>query len=234
MTATMPPGVDVRDCRLYRFWVEHPVTGEEVVGYIGETVRQPFERLMEHVKDQPWIDTVIRWERDPVVYAGKQHVLEAEAAAIRAEHPLYNVRGNEQNDDRIIPPVAIRQRRARDAQRGRARWVHPDDRNRSDQSTPVAPVRRVSVPRTWTAGQVRALVWSGVWVLTAAGIWAGLDHFGLFATWTTRALCGLITAPVLIGWVQAGCPVTKRQWRRLRRRTWSKLTRSRTRRSRRR
>lgn len=233
MTATMPPLTDVRDCRLYRFWVEHPVTGEEVLGYIGETVRQPFERLMEHVDSQPWMDTVTRWEREPLVYAGKRQVLEAEAAAIRAERPLYNVRGNEQNRDRVIPPEAIRQRRARDAQRGRARWVHPADRAGFDQSTRLMPERRVSVPRKWTALQVKALVQSTIWVSATGIIWGVLGRLDLFDSWVQRLVFGVVAALALIVWSLAGAPLTSRQWKALRRRLRKRI-RSRTWRSRRR
>jgi hypothetical protein len=219
----MPAGLDVRDCRLYRFWVEHPVTGEEVLGYVGETVRQPFARLMEHVDSQPWMDTVTRWERDPVVYPGKLAVLEAEAAAIRIERPLYNVKGNLDNPERVPPPLAIRQRRARDAEHGKPRWVHPDDRGLS-VSTPVRPVRLVSVPRRWTAVRVKACLWSGVWVMTAVAISGALRQHGLFDNWLDRTLFGLAVAPVLLVWSLAGAPITARQWHkvkaRIRRRGW--------------
>jgi hypothetical protein len=214
----MPADVDVRDCQLYRFWVRHPVTGEIVLGYVGETVRQPFERLMEHVYSQPWIDTVVRWEVDPRAFAGKQAVLEAESQAIRSELPLYNVKENLANPARIIPPEAIRQRRARDLERRRPRWVHPDDRNRPDQSTPIMPDRPVSVPRTWTALQVKALVLSCTWVLTAAAITGFLGQYGLLSSWSQRMLAGLACAPILIVWSLAGAPVTGRQWKALRRR----------------
>lgn len=86
------------------------------------------------------------------------------------------------------------------------------------------PVRRVLATRKWTAVQVKAVVSSSVWVLTAAAITAGLGRYGLFETWMDRALSGLIAAPLLIAWVLAGLPVTGRQWRRvrgrIRRRGW--------------
>lgn len=213
----MPQASDVRDCRLYRFWVEHPVTGEEVLGYVGETVRQPFARLMEHVDVQPWIDTVTRWEREPFVYAGKRAVLEAEAAAIRAERPLYNVRGNERNPDRIIPPVAIRQRRARDLQRNKPRWVHPDDRG---ESTPIVTDRRVSVPRKWTPVQVKAVLWSSAWLLLTSVLWGELSRHGHWST-TTDVLSASTTAGLLLGWAlwrrPDSWPMWKRRLRRVRR-----------------
>jgi hypothetical protein len=220
VTATMPADVDVRDCRLYRFYVEHPVTGEEVLGYIGETVRQPFERLLEHLATQPWFDTVVRWERDRRVFPGKRAVLAAEAAAIRAERPLYNVRENESNEDRIIPPVAIRQRRARDVERNRRRWVHPDDRATTSPTRPahVRTERRRTATRQWSPVQVKLALWSGAWVLTWLATWGALQHYGILPTWQGRALCGSVTALLLLAWSMAGAPGTKRQRRRVRRR----------------
>lgn len=174
----MPQTIDLRDCRLYRFWVEHPVTGEEVLGYVGETVRQPFDRLMEHVGDKPWMDTVTRWERDSRVFAGKRAVLDAEAAAIRDERPLYNVKGNERNDERIPPPLAIRQRRARDLERDKPRWVHPDDRD-AVRPVPTTAVRRVSGTRSWPAVR-RRRDRRGLSVKAAAASW--------IAAWLTIAV----------------------------------------------
>lgn len=216
MTATMPASTDVRDCRLYRFYGWDPRTNytTKTLIYIGETGRQPLERLLEHIYDKPWADTITSWEVDDRVFAGKRQVLEAEAAAIRAERPLYNMRGNEDNEDRIIPPVAIRQRRARDAERGRARWTHPDDRNRSDLSTSLMPDRRISVPRKWTALQVKACLWSMSWLAIAVSIWGFLDRNGLFESWRQRVLCGLVCAPFLIVWSVLRRPDTVAMWRR--------------------
>ncbi len=206
MTAAMP---DLRTCRLYRFYVEHPLTGEEVLGYVGETIREPFERLMEHVQSQPWIDTVTRWEKDPRVFGSKVEVLAAEAAAIRDERPLYNVRGNEQNPDRIIPPDAIRQRRARDAQQGADRWVHPADR-----STTFMPERPVKVARKWTPPQVKLCLWSSSWGLTVLATLAALHHYDAPGSWQARLIFACLAAAILLGWSLAGAPVRKRPKRR--------------------
>jgi hypothetical protein len=185
----MPSSVDLRDCRLYRFWVEHPVTGEEVLGYIGETVRQPVERMMEHLRDQPWFDTVTRWERDPQIFVGKPAVLEAERQAIRAEKPLYNVRENERNEERIPPPLAIRQRRARDAQRNAPRWVHPADRGdlpgpAPDRASPVRQ-RRSSGWRPW---QRRLVGWGSAWLGSTAAAYGSRCCTGTWATGDTRCI----------------------------------------------
>ena len=107
-------GVDARECALYRFWVRHPVTGKRVLGYIGETVRMPLVRLLEHVNEQPWSDTILAWEVDPGVYRGKPAVLAAEKAAIESERPLYNYEHNLGNPDRVEVWRAREQRLARD------------------------------------------------------------------------------------------------------------------------
>lgn len=113
MTATAQQYTDRRECALYRFWVRHPVTGKVVLGYIGETGRLPFVRLMEHVLAQPWADTIVRWEVDPTTYWGKPAVEAAEKTAIEQERPLYNVEHNMGNPDRIKPWEAVAQRQAR-------------------------------------------------------------------------------------------------------------------------
>lgn len=212
MTATVPPRTDLRECRLYRFWVEHPVTGEIVLGYIGETVRQPFERLMEHVDVQPWIDTVVRWERDPQVFAGKDAVLRAEAAAIRAEKPLYNVKENLDNRARIIPPVAIRQRRARDAAANRPRWVHPDDRG------PVRPSRPVQGPekrgRRVACRLYQRKVWACAVVLISVCVVAACWRWNAPGVWWQHLLAGLGVSPLLLWWAVCRPLDTAALWRR--------------------
>jgi hypothetical protein len=216
VTATIPQYVDLRDCRLYRFWVIHPLTGETVLGYVGETVRQPFERLMEHVQDQPWIDTVVRWEIDDRVFTGKQAVLQAESAAIRAERPLYNVRGNESNPLRIPPPEAIRQRRARDLERRRPRWVHPADRalGAAATSRPVAQTEA----RPWKPWQKALLGYSCGWLAVSLAGWFALARNVTFTEWWhPAAVAGFLTLVVVLllaRWAYLGFPVTKGQRRR--------------------
>lgn len=177
MTATYPTRQQARECRLYRFYVTHPVTGQVVLGYVGETGRLPFERLLEHLATQPWFDTVVRWEVDPRVFHGKQAVLDAESAAIRAEQPLYNVKGNERNQRRIPPPTAIRQRRARDAAKRGPRWVHPDDRGPRTQ--PVRSTTRRARP-AWKSWQKAMIWWPGTWLGTTLTGWtvALVKHLG--------------------------------------------------------
>ncbi|MET0416633.1 MAG: hypothetical protein ABW022_11500 [Actinoplanes sp.] len=221
MTATYPPRTDLRECRLYRFWVLHPVTGEEVLGYIGETGRQPFERLLEHLATQPWFDTVIRWEIDPRVFYGKDAVLTAETVAIRTELPLYNVKKNEFNDGRITPPEAIRQRRQRDAAKGAQRWVHPNDRG-----VPIPPRSPVVVRRPWKPWQKQLLGWAVAWlVLTITG-WIAQVMYDVRAGWWASPAAALVLCVAVEVWARLGYPIRPRTWRK-------KLTRKRRRRVRR-
>lgn len=137
-----------QECRLYRFYVRDPRAGytTKTLGYVGETARMPFRRLMEHIESQPWADTIVGWEVDDRVFAGKGPVLAAESASIRAERPLYNIRENEANRERIPPWVALRQRAERDAARGAP--VRGGVRVAQDLprrvATAVRPVRRPS------------------------------------------------------------------------------------------
>lgn len=210
MTETLPSYTDLRDCRIYRFWVTHPVSGEVVLGYVGETVRQPFERLLEHLATQPWFDTVVRWEVDSQPFQGKAAVLAAEEFAIRTEMPLYNVKGNLDNPNRIPPPAAIRQRRARDAQRGRERWVHPDDRAGSVPvavRTKAAPKRRPR--RRWSERRRRLVGWSTAWSVVTLACWitAVVEHQG---GWKQTGTASAIFAVLALA-------VVRHCWRKLRR-----------------
>jgi hypothetical protein len=219
MTATMPQAWELKSCRLYRFRVYHPddmllpVEARRVVlGYVGETLRMPLARLIEHLYDQPWADTIVGWEVDPREFIGKTAVLKAEAEAIRDEKPLYNVKGNERNDKRIIPPDAIRQRRARDAAAGAGRWAHPDDR-----SPGVARAPRVQAPRPnrrWTSGQRRFVAWSTGWMVVTVTGWTTLVWRWNFIAWWHPAAIASGVALMLTVWLWSGAPITRRQRRR--------------------
>ncbi|MEV1315402.1 hypothetical protein AB0J14_04875 [Micromonospora arborensis] len=158
--------MDRRDCALYRFWVRHPVTGRIVLGYVGETVRMPFTRLMEHIYDQPWADTIVRWEVDSTTYAGKAAVLAAEKAAIESERPLYNIEWNMGNPLRIPPWTAVAQRQAREPG-----WRPPVKgtrvpRQRRTAATTAAPT---DAPRSWewTPQRIKVAAWAAGWLLVA-------------------------------------------------------------------
>lgn len=175
-------------------------------------MRLPFERLMEHVMSQPWADTILAWEVDDVVYCGKTAVLEAETRAIQSELPLYNVRKNEQNPYRIIPPDAIRQRRARDLERGKPRWVHPDDRDLVSPAIRPAPQPRPT--RRLKPWQIKTGLWSIAWALLTAAMWGGLHRFGLNGTWTRSALCACLASALMCWWAWWRPLDTWPRWRR--------------------
>lgn len=64
--------------------------------------------------------------------------------------------------------------------------------------------------------QVEALVWSTTWALTTVVGWGELDRHTQWA-WTTNALCASAAALGLLLWSLAGAPMTRRQWKTLRR-----------------
>lgn len=218
MTATLPAVSDLRDCRLYRFYGWDPRTDytTKTLIYVGETVRQPFERLMEHVGDQPWADTITSWEVDDRVFAGKGQVLAAEAAAIRDEKPVYNVRENGQNQRRVIPPDAIRQRRARDAAHGRARWVHPADRSPALTQVMSDPAHAID-PRSWKPWQQRIALWSGGWIGSTSVTWAQLVRNGWLSSRTALLCASIVCSAVLISSHVLTPPRRRKLWKLLRR-----------------
>ena len=179
-------GGDERDCHVYRFYVRDPGTNyqSKVLGYVGETARLPFARLMEHIKDQPWADTIVGWEVDDAVYAGKEAVLAAERAAVERELPLYNYEFNLGNPHRIEIWKAKEQRAARDTAAGKKPW-QAGERGRAYQAPAPrpAPVRRPprapqreafrppSLPPRWRRARNRAAAWVGAWLVVAGALW---------------------------------------------------------------
>lgn len=223
MTATLPSTTDLRDCHLYRFWVRHPITGERVLGYVGETVRQPLQRLIEHLYEQPWADTIIAWEVDEVVYPGKDAVLAAEKFAVETELPSYNHEWNLNNPRRVEIWRAREQRWARDDAAGRVRWVKPvkQPRGQSDmparQSTPIVPERRVK----WSPVRVAAALWSISWAASSTVVWAVLARNAWLQSTMQRALCASIVCLVALLLSRWLTPQRRRRlakaWRKLRR-----------------
>jgi hypothetical protein len=217
VTATIPPHADTRDCRLYRFRVYHPddmhLAPEQrriVLGYIGETVRMPLARLLEHLYDQPWADTIVGWDVDPRIFPGKAAVLAAERHAIEQEQPLYNVEWNRGNDGRIPPPLAIRQRRARDAAKSAPRWVHPDDRG-GPVRAPTPGRSRPAVRKPWTSRR-RHLTGLGIgWLNVTLAAWIGLVVRDVWMRETVIA--APVVALAVTVWVWAGVPLRKRSRR---------------------
>jgi hypothetical protein len=213
VTQTAPASQAMRECRLYRFYVSHPVTGERVLGYIGETWQMPFDRLMQHVRDQPWADTMLGWELDPVVYWGKAAVQEAERLATLRECPLYPYENNLSNPNRIEIWRAKEQRWARDDAAGKRRWVPPTKEPRRAPTQQPAPIRSKSITVWWTPNRIKEGLWSASWIGTGAIAWVNLDDVTL---WQPRLGVSAAAGLLLVGWVRAGMPVTKAQRRRVR------------------
>lgn len=71
---------------LYRFFGEG-----QVLLYVVKTIN-PRHRMRDHASDPRWYDIIRRvtWEEFP-----RDEILMREAAAIREENPLYNIRGKE-------------------------------------------------------------------------------------------------------------------------------------------
>ena len=171
-------------CRLYRFMVIHPDTGQVVLGYIGETGRHPFKRLMEHIDSQPWHDTIEGFHVDPRLFPDKASVLAAEKAAILAELPLYNHEHNLNNPHRIPMDVARQQAAARQAARLGAPPPPAPQRRPAAVRRPSAgrpPARPRWVPSRRTVRRVvrnRFTQWSAVWLTATVGLWAMLPALG--------------------------------------------------------
>lgn len=187
MTATLPSETS-RECHLYRWMVWDRDTGYTTtrLGYIGESEREFFARMAEHVKDKPWSDIYAGHEIDPRVFPDKASVRAAELAAIRAERPLFNERGNEGNPDRIDYEEQVRQRHERDRANGRPLWQPGSAASRrripSASRRPPAPARQV---RTWRPPRWvrRSWPWAALWLALAVLVgWrlpAGLGAVGL-------------------------------------------------------
>jgi hypothetical protein len=200
--------------------------------YVGKTRQRGRLRENQHRDTQSFSDLIVGsprvlWEGD----CTEAELDEMERRFIQDAdvRPRLNWKLNEDNPQQIPKWVQLEQRHQRDDAAGRPRWVPPDQRRRdslldwrSDQSTGLKPDRPVSVPRTWTALQVKALVWSCAWLITAVAIWGFLDKYAVMQTWSQRVIAGLVCAPFLIGWSLAGAPMSRRQWRKLRRRGWKR------------
>lgn len=232
MTETMPRRADLRDCRRYRFYGWDPRTdySTKTLIYIGETGRWPFERLMEHVADQPWADTITLWEVDDAIYPGKVAVVEAERQAIEDELPLYNYEFNLGNPHRVEIWRAKEQRWARDDAASRPRWRPPvrQARERASGSSTAprpAPVRRSPVRkpvRRWKPWQRRALGWFTTWAGLVVACWIAALAYHLGGWQQTGSVSAAVWA-VLFGWIMCGCPWpagSSRRARRWRRRLW--------------
>jgi hypothetical protein len=199
VTATIPPRA--RECRLYRFTVWNPHDGyrTKAKGYIGETWRLPLARVVEHVRDQPWADTICGFEVDDRVWPSKDSVLAAEEAAVLAELPIYNYEYNLANPDRVPIPEAVRQRWARDDAAGRPRWVPPQktDRTPWQRRTPSREqlgIRKPSPPLVSVFHRQVAAAWL-LLVILGGGYGNALGADGWWV-----AASGAVSASALLGW----------------------------------
>ncbi|MFI6228649.1 hypothetical protein ACIBCR_15210 [Micromonospora echinospora] len=218
----VPSSLGQRDCALYRFWVRHPNTGQRALGYIGETGRMPFQRLMEHIYQQPWADTIVGWEVDPVTHPGKAAVLAAEKTAIERERPLYNIEGNMANPSRIPPWTAVQQRQARQPgwqppQKGEARIP----RQRTARRAPSRVVPSSAYARWWQRRRATVTVWAALWLaLWALTWWAGSDAWsGWDEPRNAAAGATLLLAVLAWGYLRAADQARRNRRRRARRRS---------------
>lgn len=215
----MPPGVDLRDCRIYRFYGWDPRTNytTKTLIYIGETAREPLERMLEHVYEKPWADTITSWEADDQVYAGKDAVLAAERAAVEAERPLYNYEWNRNNSRRVEIWRQEQQRWARDDAKGRPRWVKPTQQYRAPRRVAAASQAPVPVSQPWPAWKQKTALWTGSWLLLNAASAGGVHAYGLAVGWTPLIFASVVQLALVV-WSLRGAAITKEQRRAERRR----------------
>lgn len=210
------PRTDRRDCALYRIMVVHPTTGKVVLGYIGETARQPFTRFMEHLYDQPWGDTIVGHPHvDPRVFAGKAQVCAAEEAAVRAEKPLYNIEFQKGAPHQIPQWTAREQRAERDRQRGTVTpdWSAKAGSVAAQHASPGRWREILGSPWTW---------WLAGWLVVTLGALLAVtwlsDETGQDWTLRGRFWTAVILASAAVGWLW---------WRWSGRRRWRRFVRRR-------
>ncbi|WP_213455297.1 hypothetical protein [Rhizomonospora bruguierae] len=173
-TAT-EPATDPRDGHCYRFIVKDPWVGyaSTCVGYIGESIRIPFVRMMEHVLDQWWADTIVAWEVIDT-YPSKGSAMAAEEALVRAEMPLYNWEYNGGNPRRIAPSEQKRQAIKRGYVR-KAQPMRPHKPRRSAVESAGSPPRAATSPRA-RQPRVRLITerawfwWAALWFALAVTV----------------------------------------------------------------
>lgn len=180
----MTAAVDARPCRLYRVYVWDPRTNysTKTLGYIGETVRLPIARLLEHIACQPWADTFAGYDVDEKIYYGKTAVQTAEEAAVKAEKPLYNYEFNLDNPHRITIPQARKQ--AEERRRAGVAGGRPDPHRPTVTAPSVsrrtanrsAPQRRLRAARREPDYDLppfvfRWLGYAAMWLVLAGAVW---------------------------------------------------------------
>jgi hypothetical protein len=171
-------GLDIADHDTLMTTDVHKVVKDD---YVGQTRQKGRARESQHRDDKPYEDLIV----------GSAHVLEQgmwtdeelderEVYWIRRLRPRMNYEHNLDNPHRIEIWRQKEQRWVRDDAASRPRWVPLERRRASsllDQSatvrygsTQIMPERRLSAPRSWTAGQRRAR--RGVSLRAIAASWA--------------------------------------------------------------
>lgn len=154
---------DPHDCRLYWFKGRDPHERGigDVMLYIGETAREPFERMMEHVYTKGWKKDITSWGVYPEVYPNKAAVLRAEKAKVEAELPIYNDEWNRGNPWRI--PIY----KQGSAPRLRQPFREP---HRPKSAARQKSKRRTAdpAPPRWLGGVVATVI---VWMVLAGVLW---------------------------------------------------------------
>ncbi len=205
---TVESGVDLdqpRDCHLYRIFTwDHAayLRGQRVrrLGYIGESGRMPLDRLLEHLRDQPWGDILAGTDVDNQRYGCKREVLAAEQAAVVMEKPLYNVEWNKGNPGRVPPWQAVSERNQRNAMRRQPEWVPPKPRARPASLAASAPrvAKATPAPRAAPARRsptLRRNRWPwrlGGWLILSLLTWA-------VAVWQLPFSAHLLLLPATAG-----------------------------------
>jgi hypothetical protein len=206
---TVESGVDLdapRACQIYRIYTwDHAawMRGEfvKVLGYIGETGREPLERLLEHLNGarsdgpKPWGDLFAGVVLDGEVYGCKRDVLAAEEAAVIAERPLYNGEYNGRNPGRVSKQEQVRQRAERDRHRGRpgrrplavSRPVHQPGK------VAASPARAPRARRSRRLVVMRASVWLTLSILA----WLPVANYAPLPGWQTAGPVALLVAAVM-------------------------------------
>jgi hypothetical protein len=194
-----PP--DERECRLYRFVGRDPWNRGigDVLLYLGESAREPFVRMLEHIYEQEFAPLIRGWYVDKRAFASKAEVLIAEEHAIRTEQPIYNYEHNLDNPWRI--DTRGQRRRAPKVYRASpaARWR---------PTRPAAPRRR----RSWRWLRSPAAFVVSVWLVLAGAGWWVTDHYLRLAA-GADAVTGAAAAGMLLAGAAGLRAKRRHRWR---------------------
>lgn len=194
--------------------------------YVGKTRQRGRGRENQHRDDKPWADLII----------GSSHVLwegicdedeldRREVALIRDRAPRMNDRDNRWNRERIDYATQIRQRHERDDLAGRPRWQSVEERQRESLlewdplDKPLPPRYGHKPARPWKPWQKLLLRWGIAWLVGFVAGWVELTRRWDFTErWQAPAISATTVLAVLV-WLWLGAPpLTKKRWRRFKRR----------------